>query len=78
MADTVKVRIGVHSARELELDVEDADATVAAVEKAVSNGDGLVWIKDAKGHRHGIVAAQIAFVEVESKDEKSVGFGVGG
>jgi Protein of unknown function (DUF3107) len=78
MADTVKVHIGVQSARELDLDVEDGEKTVAAVEKALGDGDAMVWITDGKGHRHGIVASKIAFVEVENKDEKSVGFGVGG
>lgn len=74
MAESVKVRIAVQSARELEIDVEDGDATVAAVEEALADGAGLVWITDARGNRHGIVTAKLAFVEVQTEDS---GLGVG-
>ena len=75
MARTVKVRVGVQSAREIEFELADPDAFVADIEKAVAAGDGVVWVTDAKGHRHGIAAEKVAFLEVEGDDSGSgVGF----
>ena len=73
MSDTVKVRIGLEGARELELVVADGDAVAKALEKAIGKG-GLVWVEDAKGDRHGIAVERLAFVEVEGEDK---GAGVG-
>ena len=77
MADTVKVRIGLQSVRELELEVEDGTAIADELESAVSNGSSLVWVIDAKGNRHGIAVSKLAFVEVESDEYRpGVGFAV--
>lgn len=74
MSDTIKVRIGVQSARELELEVVDGDAVVKQLEDAK---DWMVWIEDAKGRRHGVVVEKVAFVEVDSAGGKTgVGFGM--
>ncbi len=76
MADTTKIRIAQQMARELEFEVDDADAVVDSIEKAMAADDDLVWIIDSKGNRHGIAVAKIAFVEVEAEDNGSgVGFG---
>ncbi len=73
MSDTVKVRIGVQSARELELDVVDGGAVVKQLEGAT---DWMVWIEDSKGRRYGVVVEKVAFVEVESgAGRQGVGFG---
>jgi hypothetical protein len=76
MADTIKVRIGMQMARELEFEVDDAEAMVKSLEKALGNGDALVWIADSKGHRHGIAVSKIAFLEVQGEEHPfGVGFG---
>ena len=72
--DTTKVRIGLEGARELEFDVDDGEALVKAIEGGIKSGAGLVWVTDARGDRHGLAVAKIAFVQVEG--EKAAG-GVG-
>jgi hypothetical protein len=73
----VQVRIGVADApRELELDVEDADAVAAKIEAALSSEDpAMVWIADVKGRRIGIPAARVAYFEIGAEHQASVGFG---
>ena len=74
MSSGGKMRIGLDGARELEIEVEDYDIAVASLEKALTDGS-LVWITDSKGDRHGVVGGHLAFVEIESSDDRSVGFG---
>jgi hypothetical protein len=73
MSDTVKVRIGLEGARELEIDVEDGDTVAATLEAGLAAG-GIVWVVDANGDRHGIAVDKLAFVVVEG-DESSGGVG---
>lgn len=75
MSNGGKMRIGVEGARELEIEVDDLDVAVGLIEKGVSD-DSIVWITDSKGDRHGIVGRRLAFVEVEEKKDRSVGFGL--
>jgi hypothetical protein len=65
MAENVKVRVGLQSARELEFEVADGEVVAAELEAAIDSGSGLVWITDTKGERHGIAVGKVAFVEVE-------------
>jgi Protein of unknown function (DUF3107) len=74
MSNGGKMRIGVEGARELEIDVDDFGVAVKALEKGLADGS-LVWLTDSKGDRHGIVGGRLAFVEVESSSDRSVGFG---
>ena len=76
MNETYKVRVGVASARELEFDVEDPDAVSAAYEKAVADGDDVLWLTDVRGHRFGVAVRLIAFVELERPEQRGVGFGL--
>jgi hypothetical protein len=79
MSDTAKIRVGMISARELELDVDDPDTLSTEVEAAVGKGDAMVWITDARGHRYGIVAAKLAFIQVEKAEMRpGVGFAAPG
>ncbi len=75
MADTVTVRIGLQSVRELEIEVEDADTVVNAITAAMSVADPVAWITDAKGTRHGIAVDKLGFIGVEGAEDKTVGFG---
>ncbi len=75
MSDGGKMRIGVEGARELEIEVDDFDTVVKSLEKGLADGS-MVWITDSKGDRHGIVSGRLAFIEVETSDDKSVGFGL--
>ncbi len=75
MDETVTVRFGISSARELEIEVEPGHDIAKEFEEAVSGGVDLLWISDALGHRHGIVMDKVAFIEVESAARHDVGFG---
>ena len=75
-SESTKVRIGIRAARELELDVADADGFVKRFEKAVGDGETVLWVEDAKGRRHGLIVASIVFVQVDREPESTgVGFG---
>ena len=75
MDETVTVRFGIASARELEIEVEPGHDIAKEFENALSEGTQLLWISDALGHRHGIVMDKVAFIEVESAARHDVGFG---
>ncbi|KAA3641607.1 MAG: DUF3107 family protein [Armatimonadetes bacterium] len=74
MSDTTTVRIGLASARELEIAVDDADAIAATFEKAVKGKDTVMWVTDTRGHRFGINVNSIAFVEIDQPEDRGVGF----
>lgn len=74
MSDSTTVRIGLSSARELEITVDDADAIAAAFEKAVKGKETILWVTDIRDHRYGVSVASIAFVEIEQPDDRGVGF----
>lgn len=73
----VKVRIGVaESSKVVELEIDDAAAFESTVSDAVGGGQALLWVEDSKQRRVGIPSARIAYVEIETDDDKpSVGFG---
>ena len=75
MSTKVRMRIGLQSVREIEVEVEDADAVVTAIKTAMSDGDPVAWIMDTKETRHGIVVDKLAFIQVDAEEEKMVGFG---
>ena len=72
----MRVRIGLSMApREIEVEVDDGEALASEIEKALTEGKGLVWVTDRDGVRHGLAPDKIAFIEMESKDSKpGVGF----
>lgn len=77
MSDTVKLRVGLTSARELEFEVGDATKVAADIEEAIREGNTIVWVEDSRGHRYGMVAAKLAFIEIEAAQARSgVGFSV--
>jgi hypothetical protein len=75
MSSKHTVRIGVKSARELELEVEDPSAVSDAYEAVLEGKDTVFWITDIRDHRFGIAVDSIAFIEIERPDERGVGFG---
>jgi hypothetical protein len=75
MTDGGKLRIGIDGARELAIEVDDIDDAVSTVEKGLGSASPLIWLTDRQAGRHGIVAARVAFVEVERASDRSVGFG---
>lgn len=76
MTDRHTVRVGVKSARELDIEVDDPSAVSAAYEKALKGKDRVLWITDIRGHRFGIAIDSIAFIEIEPPIDRGVGFGV--
>jgi hypothetical protein len=76
----VDVRIGVtQTPREIEVDLgegADADKLIAQVNEAVSSESGLLWLTDKRGKRIGVVAAKVAYIEIDAGSEpRRVGFG---
>jgi DNA-binding MurR/RpiR family transcriptional regulator len=74
----MELRIGVvHTPKELSVELDGtADEIVATIDDAVKGGAAIVRITDVKGHRLGIPADKIAYVEVdEDGANKRVGFG---
>ena len=74
MSESVTVRIGVKSARELEIEVEDGAAVATAYEKALKGKDTVLWLTDTRGHRFGISVDGIAFLEINQPTQRGVGF----
>ena len=75
MSEGVKIRFGMVSARELELEV-DEDLDVAGLfQKGVETGESILWITDSRGHRHAIAIEKVAFIEIETEVRRhGVGF----
>ena len=72
----MRVRIGMSmTARELDLDVADAEELMRSFRQAVEQGDKLLWVVDEDGHRHGLVVDKIAYLDVEADRSTRVGFG---
>jgi len=77
MATSVKVRIGVQGARELEIEVADPEVIRAELEKAIAGGQGVVWVTDTKGNRFGLVTKKLAFVQIDDGTYRTgIGFGL--
>jgi hypothetical protein len=69
------MRIGLQSVREIEVEVDDADAVIEAINNAMVNNDPVAWITDTKNTRHGLAVDKLAFVQIDAEEEKMVGFG---
>ena len=70
------VKIGVvYTAKELIIDVDGSAEDVAkAVETAMGNGSGMLWLADSKGRRVGIPTEKLAYVEFGGEEGRKVGF----
>lgn len=75
MSETTKVRIGLSSTRELELDMDDSSDVAKALKAAMDGDDAVLWLTDSRGHQHGIILDKLAFVEIEKAAKREVGFG---
>jgi hypothetical protein len=72
------IRIGVvYTACELNVETDDSvDTVTAAIEGALSAGDGMLWLTDKKGRRVGVPVDKIAYVEIiTDAGGRKVGFG---
>ena len=74
------VRLGVtYSPKELTVELADdtaADAVRTAVDEALTNPDGVLWLTDRKGRQFGVPVSKLSFVEIGSPDDgRRVGFG---
>jgi hypothetical protein len=76
MTNRAHVKIGItHASREIEVDVDDADAFVSEFEAALADGRRVWWVEDSEGRRHGVILDKIAYLDIESERDKTVGFG---
>jgi Protein of unknown function (DUF3107) len=75
----VDVRIGVTQAREVEVEMaEDTDPAElkAAIEAALADADGVLWLTDRRGRQVAVPSAKVAYIEVGSpNDARRIGFG---
>jgi len=72
----MRVRIGMAmAARELDLEVADVEEVVRSFQRAMDQGDRLLWLVDEEGRRHGLVVDKIAYIDVEAEKATRVGFG---
>jgi len=74
LSESVTIRIGLQSVREIEIEVEDSEAAIAEIEAAMTSDAAFAWVEDIKGTRHGLSVDKLAFVQVDAKDPKMVGF----
>jgi hypothetical protein len=63
--------------REIDVDVDDAEALVNAFMEAMAGGEKVLWVTDEEGRRHGLVVDRIVYVDVEA-DRTRHGIGFGG
>jgi hypothetical protein len=71
----VRVKIGMSSVpRELDLEIENGDETIAAFEAAIAESKDVLWITEQDGRRFGLVVDKIVFFEVEPESDKRIGF----
>ena len=73
----MRVKFGMaDTAREIDVDVDDAESLMTEFEAAVGGGENRVlWVTDEDGRRHGLVVDKIVYVDVEAeKPRTGVGF----
>jgi len=72
----MKIRIGMGGGeRDLEIEIEDPDAFTSALEASLAGGTPMVWVTALDGHRYGLVAKRVTYLEVEPVRARAVGFG---
>ena len=75
----MEVRIGVtYTPREIEVELEDADVDAVRkdVEGAVATESGMLWLTDRTGRTVGVPSGKIAYVEINPREERRVGFSI--
>ena len=71
----MRVRIGISDSREIEADVKSEKAFKSEIEAAFGDGGKVLWVTDVKGRSVGVPVEKIAYVEMESSDDRpNVGF----
>jgi hypothetical protein len=71
----VRVRIGVNeSSREIEVDVDKVDAFIKDAETAIKGDGQILWVTDIDGHRVGLPARNIAYIDISPDAKRSAGF----
>ena len=72
----MRVKFGMaDTAREIDVDVEDAEALIGELEAAVAGGRKVLWVVGEDGHRHGLITDKIVYIDVEAeKPHTGVGF----
>jgi len=70
----VNVQIGIAEAKELEVQVDDPDALVAAYEAAVEAGEVMMAIEESDGARAVVAVGAIVYFRMESISRPGIGF----
>jgi Protein of unknown function (DUF3107) len=73
----VDVRIGVvRTPKEIDIELADdvdRDELAQSIEAQLSDGR-MLWLTDRKGHRYGVPAASVAYIEIGADEGRRVGF----
>ena len=72
------VRIGVANAKELEVNVDDVDAVIAAYEKALKDEDILLTVEESGGGRTIVAVGSIVYFANEAPGRAGIGFAAEG
>lgn len=76
----MELRIGVtDTGKELMVDLDedtDRDRLATDIEKALADGEPMLWFTDKRGRTVGVLTAKLAYVELSTADQRRVGFGV--
>ncbi len=72
----MRVRFGMaDTAREIDIEVDDAKALIKNFEKALESDEKVLWVTEEDGRRYGLVTEMIVYVDVEPEKTRSgVGF----
>jgi hypothetical protein len=74
----VHVRIGIANAtKELDVDVDDPAAIVAAYEQALKDDDVMLTIEERGGARTIVAVGAILYFAMEAADRPGIGFATG-
>jgi hypothetical protein len=72
----MKVKIGIaDSNRVVEVEVQDGAAFEKMLDEQFADSTGLIWFEDTKDRRVGVPKSHVTFVEIDTEQERTVGFG---
>ena len=70
----MRVRIGLaDTGTDVDVDIEDADAFVAELQKAIDSDKSLIWVEAPERGGYAIAVGKIADVHLEGEQTRSVG-----
>ena len=72
------VRIGIANAKELEFDVDDPEALVAAYQSGIKNDELMLEVEQIDGSRAMVAIGAIVYISLDAPDRPGIGFAAEG